>query len=168
MLSHLHLIDFVFSQASLQSRPQSSAKRYALETFIARIFKVALLFICQSSYSSEQCSERRRRDLNPRAAINDLHPFQGCPFNHLGTSPKCLNNYICNSLNRGGVKTSERRGWDSNPRALADKRFSRPPRYDHFDTSPCSLFTSDLIIITNVSVIVNRFLHNFLNFFCFS
>ena len=28
----------------------------------------------------------------------------------------------------------ERRGWDSNPRALADKRFSRPPRYDHFDT----------------------------------
>ena len=30
----------------------------------------------------------------------------------------------------------ERRGWDSNPRALADKRFSRPHRYDHFDTSP--------------------------------
>ena len=29
-----------------------------------------------------------------------------------------------------------RRGWDSNPRALSDKRFSRPPRYDHFDTSP--------------------------------
>ena len=31
--------------------------------------------------------KRRRRDLNPRAAINDLHPFQGCPFNLLGTSP---------------------------------------------------------------------------------
>ena len=30
----------------------------------------------------------------------------------------------------------QRRGWDSNPRALSDKRFSRPPRYDHFDTSP--------------------------------
>ena len=30
-----------------------------------------------------------------------------------------------------------RRGWDSNPRALADKRFSRPPRYDHFDTPAC-------------------------------
>ena len=29
-----------------------------------------------------------------------------------------------------------RNGWDSNPRALSDKRFSRPPRYDHFDTSP--------------------------------
>ncbi|MFQ9259826.1 MAG: hypothetical protein ACLR4M_06945, partial [Blautia sp.] len=25
----------------------------------------------------------------------------------------------------------------SNPRALSDKRFSRPPRYDRFDTSPC-------------------------------
>ena len=36
----------------------------------------------------------------------------------------------------------QRRGWDSNPRALADKRFSRPPRYDHFDTSPCSHCTS--------------------------
>ena len=31
---------------------------------------------------------RRRRDLNPRAAINDLLPFQGSPFNHLGTSAK--------------------------------------------------------------------------------
>ena len=32
--------------------------------------------------------QRRRRDLNPRAAINDLHPFQGCPFSLLGTSAK--------------------------------------------------------------------------------
>ena len=31
----------------------------------------------------------------------------------------------------------KRREWDSNPRALSDKRFSRPPRYDRFDTSPC-------------------------------
>ena len=30
-----------------------------------------------------------------------------------------------------------RNGWDSNPRALSDKRFSRPPRYDRFDTVPC-------------------------------
>ena len=32
--------------------------------------------------------------------------------------------------------THKRREWDSNPRALVDKRFSRPPRYDHFDISP--------------------------------
>ena len=33
---------------------------------------------------------RRRRDLNPRAAINDLHPFQGCPFGQLGYFSKML------------------------------------------------------------------------------
>ena len=31
--------------------------------------------------------QRRRRDLNPRAAINDLLTFQASPFSHLGTSP---------------------------------------------------------------------------------
>ena len=31
--------------------------------------------------------QRRRRDLNPRAAINDLLPFQGSPFSLLGISP---------------------------------------------------------------------------------
>ena len=30
--------------------------------------------------------ERRRRDLNPRAATNGLLPFQGSPFSRLGTS----------------------------------------------------------------------------------
>ena len=29
-------------------------------------------------------NKRRRRDLNPRAAINDLLPFQGSPFGQLG------------------------------------------------------------------------------------
>ena len=32
-----------------------------------------------------------------------------------------------------------RREWDSNPRGLAPKRFSRPPRYDRFDISPYTL-----------------------------
>ena len=85
--------------------------------------------------------ERRKRDLNPRAAINDLLPFQGSPFSHLGISPKCLSMTVllnCCSLTLSRVK---RREWDSNPRALADKRFSRPPRYDHFDISPYSLFS---------------------------
>ena len=36
-------------------------------------------------------------------------------------------------------RPNERREWDSNPRALADKRFSRPPRYDHFDISPSAV-----------------------------
>ena len=38
-------------------------------------------------------SERRRRDLNPRAAINDLHPFQGCPFGQLGYFSESVSNY---------------------------------------------------------------------------
>ena len=38
--------------------------------------------------------ERRRRDLNPRAAINDLHPFQGCPFGQLGYFSKLLESII--------------------------------------------------------------------------
>ena len=79
--------------------------------------------------------KRRKRDLNPRAATNDLLPFQGSPFSHLGISPKCLsfNRLYSISTTLSRVK---RREWDSNPRALTDKRFSRPPRYDHFDISP--------------------------------
>ena len=106
--------------------------------------------------------ERRRRDLNPRAAVNDLLPFQGSPFGQLGYFSKmpayytrytflthssfvviCLNLLSCacapSRKTKGSPFNSElpkRRGWDSNPRALSDKRFSRPPRYDHFDTSP--------------------------------
>ena len=87
---------------------------------------------------------RRRRDLNPRAATNDLLPFQGSPFNHLGTSALVDSHpyyRIHYEIRAPGVPTlrvsvHKRREWDSNPRALADKRFSRPPRYDHFDISP--------------------------------
>ena len=64
-----------------------SILNYSLKEF----FRVALLFICQGAIimSLTDCArQRRRRDLNPRAAINDLHPFQGCLFNHLSTSAK--------------------------------------------------------------------------------
>ena len=40
------------------------------------------------------------------------------------------------SISEATTAFCKRRGWDSNPCALADKRFSRPPRYDHFDISP--------------------------------
>ncbi len=100
--------------------------------------------------------------MNPRTAINDLLPFQGSPFSLLGTSPNC-----CLSINN--IRRSrhlQRRGWDSNPCALADKRFSRPPRYDHFDTSPCgTLLTSALIIVANQSNSVNTFFVIILMFF---
>ena len=41
---------------------------------------------------------RRRRDLNPRAAINDLHPFQGCPFGQLGYFSKVLESCLTEKL----------------------------------------------------------------------
>ena len=82
-------------------------------------------------------TERRRRDLNPRAAVNDLHPFQGCPFGQLGYFSELFIIIHLPPMYQTQLYFGERRGWDSNPCALADKRFSRPPRYDHFDTSPC-------------------------------
>ena len=57
-------------------------------------FRDSFVILAQPVVSCQQLFEnflvsfqRRRRDLNPRAAINDLHPFQGCPFSLLGTSP---------------------------------------------------------------------------------
>ena len=40
---------------------------------------------------------------------------------------------------RLGVFLFWRKVWDSNPRARKGKRFSRPPRYDHFDNLPFML-----------------------------
>ena len=41
--------------------------------------------------------------MNPRTATHDLLPFQGSPFSHLGTSPKCLNLFYNNG--EGGIRT---------------------------------------------------------------
>ena len=95
--------------------------------------------------------KRRRRDLNPRAAINDLLPFQGSPFGQLGYFSKIMPD-LKSSIQ---FFTPERRGWDSNPRALADKRFSRPPRYDHFDISPYTIFTLFRICSVSAEVILS-------------
>ena len=93
-------------------------------------------------------SERRRRDLNPCAAVNDLLHFQGSPFGQLGYFSRNtlarINIGNCIVRSNHNLPPTKRRGWDSNPCALADKRFSRPPRYDHFDTSP-ERFSSHLI-----------------------
>ena len=107
--------------------------------------------------------------MNPRAAINDLLPFQGSPFSRLGTSPQAPKStgYV------RPVECIERRGWDSNPRALADKRFSRPPRYDHFDTSPeyfyslkvAAFLLASSSIISKLNIYVNTFFPIFLYIF---
>ena len=56
---------------------------------------------------------------------------------------------------------TERREWDSNPCALADKRFSRPPRYDHFDISP------DFAALSATKNILTCYLSYVNNFFYF-
>ena len=53
-----------------------------VDCFVNNFFR--LFWIVSTTQKICQSSERRRRDLNPRAAINDLHPFQGCPFGQLG------------------------------------------------------------------------------------
>ena len=101
--------------------------------------------------------------MNPRAAINDLLPFQGSPFSRLGTSPQAPKStgYV------RPVECIERRGWDSNPRALADKRFSRPPRYDHFDTSPANLSHRLCQRKMYITIIVLSCQYTFTSFFLF-
>ena len=48
------------------------------------VYFITSFSMCQLLFSSFFKPERRRRDLNPRAAINDLLPFQGSPFGQLG------------------------------------------------------------------------------------
>ena len=53
-------------------------------------------------------SQRRRRDLNPRAAINDLLPFQGSPFGQLGyfsITARNQNSNIILKNGEGGIRT---------------------------------------------------------------
>ena len=84
--------------------------------FSLLVSETAFSFYQSSFYLSRTFlkSKRRRRDLNPRAAINDLHPFQGCPFSLLGTSPTkliLLSLFLYNKLlfssfsGEGGIRT---------------------------------------------------------------
>ena len=105
--------------------------------------------------------------MNPRAAINDLHPFQGCPFGQLGY----FSEYVTiMKMSQHQCDVLKRRGWDSNPCALADKRFSRPPRYDHFDTSPYELTETKHLSQINAKIILpalNSNVNLFFQFFTF-
>lgn len=65
-------------------------RQHSVSSFAANWLcnKLSLSHVCFASSAINGDHQRRRRDLNPRAAINDLHPFQGCPFSLLGTSAK--------------------------------------------------------------------------------
>ena len=55
------------------------------------------------------------------------------PLRHVGLRLLFLRN---KKPPRKGGDFLLRRRWDSNPRGVAPKRFSRPPRYGHFATPP--------------------------------
>ena len=54
----------------------------------ASIFYHMILLLSRTFLSFFLQNQRRNRDLNPGAAINDLLPFQGSPFSLLGISPR--------------------------------------------------------------------------------
>ena len=82
----LFLIYFVASSHFLTFRNQLE---YLTMSF--HVCQYLFLNIFQTFLITYQ--ERRRRDLNPRAAINDLHPFQGCPFGQLGYFSRWQNSF---------------------------------------------------------------------------
>ena len=67
-------------------------RQHSVSSFAANWLcnKLSLSHVCFASSAINGDHQRRRRDLNPRAAINDLLPFQGSPFSLLGTSPQKL------------------------------------------------------------------------------
>ena len=110
---------------------------------------------------------RRRRDLNPRAALTTYTLSRGASSANLSTSP-CLadrRSRLMGFARLPFILLSWPRGWDSNPRGLAPKRFSRPPRYDHFDTSRRTFLhrrECTTKIITGASAPVKIFIGTFL------
>ena len=70
-------------------------------------------------------TEMERFELSRR--FHDLLPFQGSPFSHLGTSP--------NVFGKIYLHKKERRGWDSNPRPIAESPVFKTGSLHHSDTS---------------------------------
>ena len=68
-----------------------------------------IFFRLSTTFSSSCEEKRRKRDLNPRAAINDLLPFQGSPFSLLGISPA---EYMLYSVDRSLGSEAERVGFE--------------------------------------------------------
>ena len=91
------------------SDSQSAWLVYLVSTVLSTTF-FDFFWIVSTTQKICLSSERRRRDLNPRAAINDLHPFQGCPFSHLGYFSTCAKSkYLFNSE---GYWKTERMGFE--------------------------------------------------------
>ena len=73
-------------------------RQHSVSSFAANWLcnKLSLSHVCFASSAINGDHQRRRRDLNPRAAINDLLPFQGSPFGQLGYFSKMLDFFKSN------------------------------------------------------------------------
>ena len=58
------------------------------------LLEFSMLSYCSVIKVHSAFAERRRRDLNPCAAVNDLLPFQGSPFGQLGYFSKLVDAII--------------------------------------------------------------------------
>ena len=86
---------FRFSRISLNSL--SFSLSFVKNFFILfRHFSVVIQLV-KIPFLNSVSNKRRRRDLNPRAATNDLLPFQGSPFGQLG--------YFSIKNGEGGIRT---------------------------------------------------------------
>ena len=162
---------------------QTARSFYLILNCLSRTFLIFLKYLVFKKIKTE------KEGFEPSRRVNDLLPFQGSPFGQLGyfsKLPYLLSKFFiklfllsCDSLfsitdvplfvkhflNLFFKVFNKRREWDSNPRALADKRFSRPPRYDHFDISPYNVFQHFLccfvsaccILSSNISPVNNKF-----------
>ena len=86
------VLGFAVCRQSLSSVPSVSTARHTIFVSSGSEKAVERMLVIRQPFS------RRRRDLNPRAATNDLLPFQGSPFNHLGTSALVESHPISGSI----------------------------------------------------------------------
>ena len=84
-------------------------RQHSVSSFAANWLcnKLSLSHVCFASSAINGDHQRRRRDLNPRAAINDLLPFQGSPFSLLGTSPQKLTYDSIYKVRGEGISSGE-------------------------------------------------------------
>ena len=75
--------------------------------------------------------------MNPRAAINDLHPVQGCPFGQLGYFSK-VKIEIFNCAAVPEREKAEKEGFEPS-RRLRDLSDFKSDTFNHLVTSPCGV-----------------------------
>ena len=111
-----------------------------------------------TTYSLSRGAPSASLGTSPRSKLSLL--YSGRIAYGIAPSPSLGGQSVASSWISFADRRSLRRGWDSNPCAREGKRFSRPPRYDHFDTSPQSLifplFYADPFLVSAKDILTNQ------------